>query len=726
MKVAIIYNKDFTSVINTFGIQNKELYNPATVERVRESLEKGGHNVEIIDGNMHVIESLQHFMPKVIEGERMGMVFNMAYGIQGESRYTHIPSLLEMLGIPYVGSTPAGHALALDKIITKILMMKNGIPTPDFWVFDSADEDMSNVYFPVIVKPKMEAVSFGLRVVHREDDLKEAVAWVVQEFQQQALVEQFIRGREFAVGLIGNNPVETFPVLEIDLNQDPDAIQTVDDKKKNPRKKICPADLSEENAIEMRKLSVAAFNTLGLRDFSRVDIRMDEAGNIYLLEINSMASMGLTGSYFYAATKAGYDYTTFVNKMLDVAAVRYFASSNNVVEQSSSVKTIPIQTRIRGFMRSRWQQHENLLKSVVNQNTYVRNIEGVNQIGKIIQKQLELLGFTCEPMIYEEIGNPLFFKNTTDDELDVLLLGNLDNDTKTKEQKSYRSNEQKFFGTGIWEHKAGLVSIVYALRALRFVRQLRKIKIGVLLTTDSSLQNRFSKKLIQSTGKRAGFVIGLHGASSVGGAVTSRSGAAVYHCALHLIDGENASDAAEVTTMISKLMVKWGKLSDSEAGIVVLPSQAMLESNVSGPTVHAEITLSLRFNLLSQMEKLDKQVRTAIPSLYKKKIAIQIDGGQRRPPFEKDDSIMKLWQQMKTIADSLDIRFLEEHRWSSADICFIDPGTQRLDGMGPVGDKPTDGDEYILRYSLSERSVLLAMALIQLKKGVSCLSPLNR
>jgi len=118
MKVAIIYNKDLTGVINRFGMQNKEVYNPQTVKMVADALEKGGHNVRIAEGDMHVIERLKEFMPSVIEGERMGMVFNMAYGIQGESRYTHLPAMLEMLGIPYVGSGPEGHSLALDKVIT--------------------------------------------------------------------------------------------------------------------------------------------------------------------------------------------------------------------------------------------------------------------------------------------------------------------------------------------------------------------------------------------------------------------------------------------------------------------------------------------------------------------------------------------------------------------------------------------------------------------------------
>ena len=99
MKVAIIHNMDMTGVINRFGLQNKEIYNPKTIKLVAEALEIGGHNVDAIDGNMHVIESLQEFMPRVMEGERLGMVFNMAYGIQGESRYTHLPAMLEMLGI---------------------------------------------------------------------------------------------------------------------------------------------------------------------------------------------------------------------------------------------------------------------------------------------------------------------------------------------------------------------------------------------------------------------------------------------------------------------------------------------------------------------------------------------------------------------------------------------------------------------------------------------------
>jgi len=445
MKVAIIYNKDLTGVINRFGMQNKEKYNPKTVNMVADALEKGGHNVRIAEGDMHVIERLKEFMPRVIEGERMGMVFNMAYGIQGESRYTHLPAMLEMLGIPYVGSGPEGHSLALDKVITKIIVQKHGIPTPDFWVYSTGDEDMSDVRYPVIVKPKMEAVSYGIKIVDNEDDLRSAVKFVIFEFKQQALVEQFIRGREFCVGLLGNGDPEAFPVLEIDLENDPDAIQTVDDKKQKPRGKICPANIPHELSDAMVRMSKDAFRSLGLRDFARVDIRMDEDEKIYLLEINSMASLGVTGSYVHAAKVAGYNYTRLANRMVDIAAVRYFSEKILPWEEMTDPgrNKLPLSVRIRGFLRMKQEETERLLEKMVNINSYVRNVEGVNALGSLVWQQLRHLGFSHQVIPMVEVGNILLLSNSPDKDYDVLLLSHLDNSTPFTRQIRYRKTEQK-------------------------------------------------------------------------------------------------------------------------------------------------------------------------------------------------------------------------------------------------------------------------------------------
>ena len=125
-----MYNKkkiEEQDVINVFGMMTKEHYSPKTVEKVAKSLEKGGHSVKVIEGGMTFIDEMKDFMPKVVAGERPGMVFNMAYGIQGRNRYTHVPAMLEMLGIPYVGSGPEAHAVVQDKVMTKIVLQKNNI-----------------------------------------------------------------------------------------------------------------------------------------------------------------------------------------------------------------------------------------------------------------------------------------------------------------------------------------------------------------------------------------------------------------------------------------------------------------------------------------------------------------------------------------------------------------------------------------------------------------------
>lgn len=712
MKVAIIYNKDLSGVINVFGMQNKEIYNPETVQRVARALEAGGHNVAVIDGNMKVIEQLQHFMPRVVDGEHMGMVFNMAYGIQGESRYTHIPSMLEMLGIPYVGSSPSGHALALDKVITKIILQKQGIPTPDFWVFSHANEDMSGVTFPVIVKPKMESVSFGLKVVNNKAELAEAVEFIVREFEQQALVEQFIRGREFAVGLIGNGPPETLPILEIDLDGNPDAIQTVDDKQHKPKRKICPADLTPELEMSMKQHSIAAFNALQLRDFSRVDIRMDEKEQVYVLEINSMASLGASGSYVYAAGKAGYGFDALVNRMLDAAAVRYFATRVSADELQPSSKKLPAQTRIRGFLRSRQAQMEHLLQKMVNTNTFVRNVEGVNELGNLLKKELSQLGFSHRVIPQVEVGNLLYFSNTEDEQVDVLILGSLDNNRRIAEHQYYQVADQRLTGTGIWEHKGGIAATIAALQSLRFLRILRKLKVGLLFTTDTSLEGKFAQTYVREMSSTARYIIGIHGGDPNGSLITSRSGAAYYRINMHLKETGDANLVAVASSVFTRMIHNWCELSVHEEGLVIAPFKTTMNSNIMDPYTHGEVRLSVRFNDIGQHLLSDKKIRGLIPSRkYAKSILFQLEGGLRRNPFHETEAVEAFWNRVKPIADKLDIRLTKEHRWSSSDICFVDPEKHALDGFGPVGRKDPEKTEYILRHSLLERALLLAMTL---------------
>ena len=115
MKIAIAYNRDSKNVINLFGIPNRELIGQRTIKRIADALRAHKHRVKAFEGDKDLIDRLEEFMPRVLKGEQPGLVFNVSYGIQGQARYTHVPSILEMVGIPYVGSGPLAHGLALDK-----------------------------------------------------------------------------------------------------------------------------------------------------------------------------------------------------------------------------------------------------------------------------------------------------------------------------------------------------------------------------------------------------------------------------------------------------------------------------------------------------------------------------------------------------------------------------------------------------------------------------------
>lgn len=329
MKVAVVCNLQKNNVINTFGLQNQEWYPEETIGLVVKALEEAGHTVRLIEGDRRLLAQIEDFLPKLSEDEEPGIVFNLALGIQGKCRYTHVPSVLEMAGIPYTGSSPLGHTLALDKATAKQVFIANGLPTPEFFLCDDKNQlkDLKHdLKFPLVVKPRMEAASIGLMVVKNEHSLMGAIAHVLEEFKQPALVEEFIEGREINVSIIGNHPPYVFPVLELELGKTDPNVFTHDDKFHVSGKriqKICPADLSPEIDDRIRHLALQAYKVLNIYDHARVDMRLDRNNNPFLLEINSMVSINPTSSLVYTAKVANLEYDQLINKILDAALTRY-------------------------------------------------------------------------------------------------------------------------------------------------------------------------------------------------------------------------------------------------------------------------------------------------------------------------------------------------------------------------------------------------------------------
>lgn len=325
MKVAVVYSEEHSRVVNRFGLQNQEWYPPETIAVVVQALKNGGHVAEPVLGDRDLLDRLEKFLPPLSAGEVTGIVFNLAYGIQGQCRYTHVPALLEMMGIPYTGSDPLGHALALDKVVTKRICLAAGIPTPKFAVLSPGEEISAALQYPLVVKPRSEAGSFGLSVADDPGSLRQAVIEVQEGFRQDALVEEFISGREVNVSLCGNDPPDVLPVLELEMTGPGPNVFTHDLKfdRLGRVKKYCPARLSPELYKSVSDLAVRAFDALSLHDYARVDFRIDEHNRPWLLEINSMASINPTSSFVYVAKVAGIGYDDLINNILNVALRRY-------------------------------------------------------------------------------------------------------------------------------------------------------------------------------------------------------------------------------------------------------------------------------------------------------------------------------------------------------------------------------------------------------------------
>lgn len=220
MRVAVVRNHAHTGVINRFGHSQPKEYvgvDGMVVESIVATLQESGHETLLCQSDRGLLTTLEQFMPPDRQARPSGMVFNMAYGIQGERPYSQVPAMLEMAGVPYTGPGPLGHGLALDKVIAKKVMRERGVPTPNFRVMRFGTENPGDLRYPVVVKPHHEAISLGLQLVQQPTRLKQAVEVIVTQYAQDALVEEYIEGWEICVALLGNENFEMLPLVEQDF-----------------------------------------------------------------------------------------------------------------------------------------------------------------------------------------------------------------------------------------------------------------------------------------------------------------------------------------------------------------------------------------------------------------------------------------------------------------------------------------------------------------------------
>jgi D-alanine-D-alanine ligase len=303
-----------------------EFDSPRTIETIVAALRKAGYAVHLVEATAD--------LPKWFLTHRVDLAFNIAEGVRGEHRESQVPAILESLKVPYTGSNSITLALALDKAKTKQILASEGVPTPAWQVFPSADTALNpRLEFPLIVKPNREGSSKGIwrdSVVGGEAALRRQVARVLEHYRQEALVEEFIDGTELTAGVLGD---QALPVLEIDFSSCATSGEYFyswrmkefqgDAAKGLAPVRHCPARIDAATAARVQGLAVRAHRALGCADFSRTDIRLRADGTPFVLEINPLPGLSPLDSNFpYMAQAAGLTHPQLIQRIVDLAMLR--------------------------------------------------------------------------------------------------------------------------------------------------------------------------------------------------------------------------------------------------------------------------------------------------------------------------------------------------------------------------------------------------------------------
>lgn len=286
-----------------------------TMKAIEKALLHLGHKVVRIPATIKLLEDI-----KAIEG--IDIIFNICTGITSKMQQANVVAMLELMDIPFVGSGLSAHIFGLHKQISKCLFRSVGVPTANFQIFYSGEEALDlSLNYPLIIKPEHEGSSLGITedsVVHDEEQLRAGVKRIFKLFRQPALAEEFITGREFTIGVLGNDNPEVLPIQEIIYDTaDGKGFMTVDIKAKDDIGTVCPANLDKATVVKIKEYATKAFKVINCNEYARIDMRLDAEEIPYFLEINTLPGMQPAYSDFpRVAYAAGYTYDSLIQKML--------------------------------------------------------------------------------------------------------------------------------------------------------------------------------------------------------------------------------------------------------------------------------------------------------------------------------------------------------------------------------------------------------------------------
>ncbi len=326
MRIAILHNHDHALLEEDPGREAREdVVRVAAAMRV--ALGKSKHTVDLVPVEQDLLG-----IQDALGGEKPDLVLNLCESLAGDARGEMlVPAMLELMQVPYTGSSALSLALALHKNKAKEILRARGVPTPDFCVVEHL-EDLADVDlpFPLIVKPSREDASMGIdfdSVVTTRQGLGRAVSKVLRTFHQPALVERFIEGREVYVPLLGNAPRRALPLSEIRFGNafigKPNVVSYK--AKWDTESAECiesPSELAvlpKDVAARCVEVAIAAFEALECRDYGRVDLRVDASGQPYVIDINPNCDLHPQAGFAKAAEAAGLSYADLALHLVELA-----------------------------------------------------------------------------------------------------------------------------------------------------------------------------------------------------------------------------------------------------------------------------------------------------------------------------------------------------------------------------------------------------------------------
>ncbi len=302
--------------------QISEFDSAQTINTLEKTICDLGHEVVRIGNVKNLIKLLA-------AGQRWDLVFNITEGLHGLSREAQVPVLLDIYQIPYTFSSPATMIISLDKAIAKTIVKDVGVLTPEFAVMSKiSDLENINLKFPLFAKPLAEGTGKGISsssYINNKQELEKICKNLLKKFQQPVLVETFLSGREFTVGLIGNDvDLKVIGVLEVILKENAENYCHSYTNKENCEELVEYKLVHDDEALQAAETAKKAWKALNCKDAGRVDLRSNQNGIPYFLEANPLSGLHPTHSdLIILASQAGMSYTQLISDIINCTRKRY-------------------------------------------------------------------------------------------------------------------------------------------------------------------------------------------------------------------------------------------------------------------------------------------------------------------------------------------------------------------------------------------------------------------